>query len=296
MNTFTNNDSPVSRLFRTGLALVVAGGLAVAACSDDSNDDMSDSAPSTTDTAEADASGPPAAASADELILDYTLYVEGGIQVSGIGVSPDRMSIALVTDRERMIVYDLEELAVSAEFSVQLGDLPRQGSTEAVKFTSDNEVAVFYPDAGVVRRYDLSGEMVDEVDVKGSGSDFADAMSVTDEGSLLLATDNGSLVQVDANGGTGTEVRLALDGELGEIVGLSNAGDGSAYVATDDGQVLHVELATGEVEELPTTSEVTEPSDIEYFVNPEDEPVIAITDDADQYNDTEGPIRLFLVP
>jgi hypothetical protein len=295
MNTFTHNDSPVSRLFRTGLAVVVAGGLAIAACSNDSNDDESDSAPSTTDTAKDDAAAPSAAA-ADELILDYTLYVEGGTQVSGIGVSPDRMSIALVTDLERMIVYDLEELAVSAEFSVQLGDLPRQGSTEAVKFTSNNELAVFYPDAGVVRRYDLSGKMVGEVDVKRSGSDFADAMSVTDEGSLLLATDGGSLVQVDANGGTSTEVSLAVDGRLGEIVGLSNAGDGSAYVATDDGQVLLVELATGEVQELPTTSEVTEPSDIEYFVNPEDEPVIAITDDADQYNGTEGPIRLFLVP
>jgi hypothetical protein len=296
MSAFTNNDSPVSRLCRVGLALLVAGGLAVAACSDDSNDDAGDSAPSTADTTKAEASAPSAAAAADELILDYTLYVEGGIQVSGIGVSPDEMSIALVTDLERVIVYDLEELAVSAEFSVQLGDLPRQGSTEAVKFTSDNELAVFYPDAGVVRRYDLSGKMVDEVDVKRSGSDFADAMSVTDEGSLLLATDGGSLLQVDANGGTSSEVSLAVDGQLGEIVGLSSAGDGSAYVATDDGQVLLVELATGEVEELPTTSEVTEPSDIEYFVNPEDEPVIAITDDADQYNGTEGPIRLFLVP
>jgi hypothetical protein len=296
MNTLPHNDSPGSQLWRAGMALVVAGSLAVAACSDDSNDDASDSAPSTTDTGEADASAPSAATAADELILDYTLYVEGGIQVSGIGVSPDGMSIALVTDLERAIVYDLEELAVSAEFSVQLGDLPRQGSTEAVKFTSDDELAVFYPDAGLVRRYDLSGEMVDEVDVNGSGSDFADAMSVTDEGSLLLATDNGSLVQVDTNGGTGTEVSLAVDREIGEIVGLSNAGDGSAYVATDEGQVLLVELATGEVIELPATSEVTEPSDIEYFVNPEDESVIAIADDADEYNQKAGPIRLFLVP
>jgi hypothetical protein len=222
--------------------------------------------------------------------------VEGGIQVSGIGVSPNRTALAVVTDFEKVIVFDLEKLAVASEFSVQLGDLPRQGSTEAVKFTSDSELAVFYPDAGVVRRYDLSGNMTDHVEINSSGSEFADAMSLADDGSLVLPTVDGSLVLVDVEGTTGDAVKLAVESDIGEIVGLSDAGGGSVYVITDDGELLLADTATGETERLPAASEVTAPSDIEYFVSPEDEAVLAITDDANEYNDQEGPIRLFLVP
>lgn len=75
----------------------------------------------------------------------------------------------------------------------------------------------------------------------------------------------------------------------------SGAGD-SMYAVTEDGVVLDVDMRDGAAELLPPISAVGEPSDIEYFVNPEDEAVLAITDDADEYNGAEGPIRLFLLP
>ena len=73
-------------------------------------------------------------------------------------------------------------------------------------------------------------------------------------------------------------------------------GIGSVYVGTEDGDVLQADLATGEVDRLPEITEVGELSDITYFVNPDDEPVIAVTDDSNQYNDVEAPIRLYLLP
>jgi hypothetical protein len=278
---------------RIGLAMAMAGSLVFAACS--SNGDGETATSSEEPAPEDVASDQPS-----ELILDYTLYIEGGIQVSGVAISPDEGTIALVTDFENVIVYDIDEAAVVSDFSVQLGDLPRQGSTEAITFTAADEVAVLYPDADLVRRYDLTGEMTGEVDLSGIGSELAEGMTATEDGSLLVATvePTPAVVTVDANGVPRAPVGLELEQGVGEIVGLSlTGGDADAvYIGTEDGDVLQADLVTGEVDQLPEITEVGDLSDIAYFVNPDDEPVIAVTDDSNQYNDVEAPIRLYLVP
>jgi hypothetical protein len=230
----------------------------------------------------------------EDLILDYTLYVEGGVQVSGLDVSPAGTTLALVTDLEKMLLYDLEQQAVTSEFSVAFGDLPRQGSTEAVAFTSSDELAVLYPDADLVRRYDLAGHVLGEMNVNRPGSDLAGAMTATDDGSLLLATVSPNPALVWAR--TAQSVELIAEDEIGEIVGLSMADADSVYIGTEDGEVLLADVASGHVQDIATITDVGELSDVEFFVNPEDEPVIAMTDDADEYNGTEGPIRLYLAP
>jgi outer membrane protein assembly factor BamB len=236
--------------------------------------------------------------SSDELILDYTLYVEGGIQNSGIDASPVETTLALVTDFEKVLVYSLDQLAVVEEFGVQLGDTPRQGSTEAVAFTAPDELAVLYPDAALVRRYSLTGELVTETDLSGLGYELAGGMAVLEDGSLLLATSDSpaTLLTVSADGQLRSSVELAVDGTIGEVSGLSVRDTSSVYVGTDEGAVFLVDVATGTAEALPAMPDVGEFSDLLYFVNPEDEAVIAVTDDADEYNDTEAPIRLYLLP
>jgi hypothetical protein len=238
----------------------------------------------------------PASASDEELILDYTLYVEGATQVSGIDTSADGSQIAVVTDLEHAFIFGIEEFAVTDQFTVQLGDLPRQGSTEAIAFTSPDEVAVLYPDVSLIRRYGTDGEIRAEIDLSSHELDLAGAMTRLADGTLLVATTDPAptLVAVDADGTTARTVDVTTD--IGEIAGLTTGPGDSVYAVTEDGVVLAIDLGDGATTQLPSISAVGEPSDIEYFVTPDDEAVLAITDDADEYNGTEGPIRLFLLP
>jgi hypothetical protein len=275
-----------------GAIAVIAVGLA-AAC--DSSDDGR-GATSTT-TASTASQAPPAAAGGDELILDYTLYVEGGIQVSGLDSSADRSRLALVTDMEEVLIFDIEQFAVTETFSVQLAELPRQGSTEAIAFTADDEIAVLYPDVSLIRRYSTNGELRGEIDLSTHQWELAGAMTTAADGSLLLVTSTPSptVLGVNTEGNVTTTMDLDVD-TAGEIVGVSTAGDDTLYAVTEDSVALLADLQDGTVEPLPAINGVGSPSDIEYFVNPEDEAVLAITDDADEYNQTEGPIRLYLAP
>jgi hypothetical protein len=275
---------------------VIAVGLA-AAC-DSSSDETAAPTPTPMPTPR-HSEAPPPSAGGDELTLDYTLYVEGGIQVSGLDSSADRSRLALVTDMEEVRIFDIEQFAVTESFSVQLAELPRQGSTEAVAFTSDDEVAVLYPDVSLIRRYSTAGELRGEIDLSAHDWELAGAMSTAADGSLLLvtATPTPTLIGVTTDGRITSQVDLDVDGRAtGEIVGLSTGPADTLYALTEDGVALLANLHESTVEPLPAINGVDSPSDIEYFVTPEDEAVLAIPDDADEYNGSEGPIRLYLAP
>jgi hypothetical protein len=275
-------------------AIAAAVGL-VAGCGSSSDDESAPTTPAPTAS-----EAPAAAAGGDELVLDYTLYVEDGVQVSGLDSSPDRSRLALVTDMENALIFDIEQFAVTETFSVQLAELPRQGSTEAVAFTADDEVAVLYPDVSLIRRYSTTGELRGEIDLSANHWELAGAMTTSADGSLLLldtSAPNPTVIGVNTDGTVETTVDLDVDLEgSGEIVGVSTGPADTLYALTEDSVALRANLQDGTVEPLPAINGVGSPSDIEYFVNPEDEVVLAIPDDADEYNQTEGPIRLYLAP
>jgi hypothetical protein len=242
------------------------------------------------------------AAPSDTWVLDFTLFVEGAIQVSGIGASASAGLVAVVTDFERVILIDPQTAEAAGEFSVQLGDLPQQGSTEAIAWTSQDHLAILYPDDAIIRRYDVDGTLQHEVDISGAPQPLHGAMTVDpvdDTAYVVAGTDALTLVGVALDSG---EVRssVAMEGLAGEpIEGLSlsiSADTAPLWALTASGEAYRIDASSGVAAlERDAFSEVDEPSGLEALVNPEGESVLAVSDDDDQYNAEPGPLRLYLL-
>ena len=264
--------------FALGLALV-------GACAEPSETTLSDTSSETT--------------SGDPLTLDYTAFVEGAVQISGLAVSRSTGQIAAVTDFERVVLISPEGQA-TAEFSVQLGELPEQGSCEAASFTADGDLAVLYPEAGLIRVYapTAEGTLLSET-VLPAGLSPLGGMVIDPEDDTVVLPTPGRLVAVDLRSAEIVE-DVALSGLAleGEISGLSAGVDGSlagGWIATDANRVYRVDLATGVVDAQYTLSELGDLSGVEAFESVEGERVLATSDDDDMYNAEPGPLRLYLL-
>lgn len=273
-------------------ATVLALPLAIAGCG---------SGADTASTTDPPPSTAPTGTTSGGLILDYTAYIEGAEQISGLAVSGDGFDAALVTDFEKVIIYDLDDGEVEAEFPVPLSDLPQQGSTEAITFTGDDELAVLYPEDALIRRYSADGEMLGEHDISELSATWFGAMTATGQGrEVALITDGPEpqLVRIDLDeAGVSSSVPLMGVDTAGLITGLSRGIDGEMlWVGTDQGENYPVDSQTGKAGAPLSTPEVGEPSAIELLVNTEGERVIAVADDDDRFNGSEGPILLHLLP
>ena len=234
------------------------------------------------------------------LLLDFTLFVDGAVQVSGVGVSRGGGLAAVVTDFERVVVIDPQAAEALGEFSVQLGDLPRQGSTEAISWTADDDLAVLYPDAALVRTYATDGALRAEVDIGNVTTAVHGAMTVdpqADVAYVVAGTGSLTLFGIDlASGGLRSEI--ALSGDLASPVeGLSLGVEGTPspmWAITAEGEAFSIDTASGNTDFIGTVQEVGEASGVEAFINPEGEPVLAVSDDDDRYNAEPGPLRLYL--
>ena len=232
------------------------------------------------------------------LVLDFTVFVPGAIQVSGMGVSPNGREIAVVTDLERLVVVDAETVMPTADFSVQFGDLPQQGSSEALAYLSTDTIAVLYPDHKTVRTF-VNEEATGSIDLAGVDGVVHGAMAIdADTGSLYVVAGTGPLflVEVAVEGGA-VRGRQELEGEIAaEVVGLSLDPDSSntLWAVTGDNQAFTIDRSSGAATAQGSLPEVGESSACEAFYNLEGEAVLGVSDDDDQYNAEPGPIRLYL--
>ncbi len=237
----------------------------------------------------------PATESAEAgLILDYTAFIAGAIQPSGIGISPDGSQVAIVTDFEKVVVAETATQEVANEFAVGRRDLPRQGATEAIAFVSDDELAVLYPDDAVVGFFDGSGTPLREIEIDVPGG-IDGAMAVLAGELVVVARADGttSLAFVDPASGS-TRLVETSDATL-PIEGLSPGADGGLVGVDNGGTVYEIDPETGAFDEMGEAADVDEPSGLEIFVNvSEAEVQIAVTDDADAYNDEPSPLRLYV--
>lgn len=235
--------------------------------------------------------------SAEPLILDYTAYVEGAVQVSGIGVSADGR-IGLVTDFEQVLLVDPETVETTTMFSVQLGALPEQGASEAIAFV-DDDIAVLYPEDARIRMFSREGVPGRDVLIEEAGR-LHGAMSVDerDIARLIATRDTGPvLLAIDLDNGRALgEKPLTLDAGL-EVNGLSVVlgQPRRLWATTASNEVYVIDAESGEVTLRSPLPRVGEASGCESFVNPMGETVLAIADDADEFNDVPGPLRLYLV-
>lgn len=229
------------------------------------------------------------------LVLDYTAYIAGAIQPSGLGLNEDGSLVAIVTDFERVLLADTATQDATVEFSVARGELPRQGSTEAVAFSDDSHVVVLYPDDKVIGRFTLDGQAVDELLIESDGS--VDGALASVDGDLLWigrTESDAHLYRYDTQ--TDTVVEVSLAPGLPVLEGMTVDVGGEPVVGVSgDGTVFEIDAATGEHEVRGRVVEVTEPSGIAIFVNADEEEVqVAVTDDADQYNAEPSPLRLYV--
>ncbi len=310
---------------KLAVALTLASFGALAGCGSDSNSETTEpgagssqsdtEAPDPSEDASSDGSADPASGGSDDdsgstsagqsdgWVLDFTLFVEGAVQVSGIGASASAELVALVTDFEGVILIDPSIGEAVGEFSVQLGELPEQGSTEALSWTADDHVAILYPDDSIIRTYDVEGVQQSEVEFSAAGQPVHGAMTVDPStGTAYVITGTGPLELVAIDLETGSVVQTTeISGPIENAVeglSLSINGDTSPlWAVTAVGEPFRIDAETGEAElSRGTFSEVDTPSGLEVFVNPvETESVIAVSDDGDQYNDEPGPLRLYLL-
>lgn len=265
------------------LVLLTAVSVIVTAACSDSSDQAASPATSTP------------AATDGSLVLDYTAYVPGAIQVSGIGFDPTDTMAAIVTDFEQVLIVEIATQTPIATFDVGRGELPRQGATEAVAFVDGERVAVLYPDDRTIGLFGLAGEPAGELSIPDRG--VVDGALTVLDGALVMVSrqaDRAELTFIDPS--TEESRSVALDGEHGPFEGLGVDADGSALVAvTSDGSVVRIDAASGAVASVGVASEVDDASGIDVIVSLEEaETQIAVTDDADEYNDEPGPVRLFL--
>lgn len=284
------------------LSLVACGGSTSGTEADGSSSGSEDESGATTSaesTGEDESTG---ASPSDGWILDFTLFVDGAIQVSGIGASTSSGLVAVVTDFERVVLIDPQTAEAAGEFSVQLGDLPQQGATEAIAWTSEDYVAVLYPDDAIIRAYDVDGTLQHEVDISAAPQPLHGAMTVdptNDTVYVVSGSDELSLVAVDLASGdvVSTVVVSAPQSEAIEGLSLSIDGDTSPlWALTSEGEAFRIDASSGVSEPAGEAfSEVGEPSGLEALINPEGESVLAVSDDDDQYNAEPGPLRLYLL-
>lgn len=238
------------------------------------------------------------------LLLDYTAFVEGAVQVSGIAVDRKNALAVLCTDHERAIVFELETLDAVAEFSVQFGDLPEQGASEAIGVTESGDVVVLYPDHETLVTFDLQGEHLGEVNLPSGDWFGAMALEPASEIAYLVRKEGKDyeLVGFDLEEDESTAT-VKLEGELvgTQLEGLSLDLDGTAtrlWAVSKPNQVFLIEPGSGKTTKMGDALEVGEGSAIEAFTNlvegvPED--VFAISDDDNSYNTEPGPLRLYLL-
>ena len=237
-------------------------------------------------------------ASGGGLVLDFTAFVEGAVQVSGVA-SSEQGGLAVVTDFERVVVIDPSSAAAIDEFSVQFGDLPQQGSSEALIFTANGDLAVLYPDHKTVRTFS-NGQAQGDVDLSAVEGPIHGAMTIDPAlGRLYVVSGDQTLalIEIDANDGT-VRSSQPITGDLDvEVTGLSTAiNDASLlWAVAADNRVFDIDTMSGQSRNRGTLSEVGEASGCEAFINAEDEAVLSVSDDDDQYNAQPGPIRLYLL-
>ena len=229
------------------------------------------------------------------LTLDYTAYIPGAIQPSGLGVSPDASTAALVTDFERVVVVDIATQQPTADFGVGRNELPRQGATEAIAFLDDTRLAVLYPDDHVVGIFDLEGSLLAEVELD-IDERVDGAMTVIGANLAVLSrTDAGAELQlVDPE--TGDALAVPIVDDIEPLEGLSPSEDVDVLLGvTAAGDIHQIDVSSGTVTTVGQVAEVDDPSGLEVFRNEsEDEVQIGVTDDADAYNSEPSPLRLFL--
>lgn len=283
--------------------------LGLAACSS-SNDTASDetSEPSTaaandTDTpSTADPDSPPDASS--NLLLDFTAYIPDAVQISGVAVQRDTGLAALVTDHETVVLFDLAEQENVGKFSVQLGELPRQGSSEALSFGANEDIYVLYPDSGTLRAFSQLGEVQDTIELPEAEWMGGLAIDIETDHALLVRKTEGAneVVAFDLDDNT-VSLEVPVIGPLAgaQIEGLSLATDGTAellWVITKTSDVFTLNPMTGASVLFGRADAVEDASAIEAFVNVVDgsaEENLAIADDDNKYNEEPGPLRLYLM-
>ena len=225
---------------------------------------------------------------AGELVLDYTLFVDGAVQVAGIGASADGTEVALVTDFESVILVDAESGEPTGGFDVPLRAIPTQGATEAVAFLGQ-DVVVLYPEEPLLRRYAADGTLVSEIvpDVAMPGDGLAQVDGV------LWLTEPDRIVGIDPE--DGMRVREVEVAGLGAVAGLGwDAEAEHLWVLAENNEVSTIRLSDGDRVDRGTLAEVDDGSGLEPLVDSEGERLLAISDDSDMYNAEPGPIRLYL--
>lgn len=251
----------------------------------------------TTDSPSPSPSGSTGTTSAekDALTLDYTAYVDDAVQVSGLGARADGGQVALVTDFEMALIVDPASVQVINRFSVQFGELPEQGSSEAIAYRPDGSLAVFYPERSVIRFFAPEGNGEPEGQLELEELDYRGALVVLEQDFGLVAFERGNNVvlrAIDLDDGE-IEGETQLETPIENIEGMGQDANG-VYAVTRSGTVYTIDWLKGAVERIGTVTEVEEPSAIEPILNGSEEPVFMVADDADRYNSEPGPIRLYL--
>gem|GEM_PF-2741990 len=260
---------------------------------------------------------------AGELILDYTAFIDDATQVSGMTVNRDSGLVALTTDLEKVVKFNLTDPELkSTIFNIPWRDDARleQGSAEAISFDSEDTVLVLYPEKNAIRRYNIiNGEQILEASLPERS--WFGAMAIDrDEGEIFLITNESphKLVSIDidtlvskddSTTEIDEEIELDVPDDLGTIEGLSVDRFGSGdklWAVTKSGQIVDINPLTGSLGAPQTSGSFIEPSAIEAFVNSEgegeEEAVFAVADDGDEFNRAggsneggESPIYLLLI-
>lgn len=239
----------------------------------------------------------------DDLVLDFTAFFDGAIQISGVGVSATDGTVAVVTDFERVVLIDPNTVSATANFSVQFGNLPRQGSSEAVSYLGSGDLAVLFPEHDVIRTYagDGSGAQTGEVDLSAIDGFIHGAMTIApDDDIAFLVVGTGPLELVGVSLGDGSVLdRRPLTGDLGaQIAGLSlgiGGNDDELWAVTEDNVAFRIDVDSARATRAGTLPEMTESSGAEAFDTPGGESVLAVSDDSDEFNSEPGPLRLYLL-
>jgi len=224
------------------------------------------------------------------LLLDYTAYVDGAVQVSGVGVRADGQEGVLVTDFEQVLRVDLATAEVVGSFSVQRGDLPEQGASEAVDYRPDGSLAVLFPEDSVIGFYSVDGAPLGELALPEGV--YHGGMVVFDNDEALVVADGPLLRRIDLDDGALVS-EVPLSGVSEEVEGLGFDGAALWAVVKDNG-VYRVSLEGGAAEARYTADEVGEASGVAVLAD-EEEVVVIISDDDDAYNAEPGPLRLYLL-
>jgi len=168
---------------------------------------------------------------AKELVLDFTTSIDGGKQISGLGIQRETGLAAFVTDFEEVILFDLPSQSVQTSFNVGWNDGLSQGETEAIAFDTEESVAVLYPEKHAIRRYSLTGELLTsltiDTDVELAGGMTIDADAA--EAIVVSKTAPPALLTVSMADGIVKSTTPLVGIESPLVDGLSPDVDGDAF-------------------------------------------------------------------